>query len=456
MINRCSWSAFGAENDAVRPIRLSTPRIERGRRIVVDIDPGDAEDYFLQRRFWAKYDGIGVDIDLTSVLTGIAVIPALGTVIPVALATGVPVRVDSVDPTFAAALPDYVEAVSRMYPAFGALDLVAGADGLPDAESEESDAALLYSGGVDSAASLLRHRDRVRCLISVWGADVEIEDRGLWATLEPILSAAPAKAGTGRVVVRSNLRRVVDELTLDRDFARYFARTNWWGGIHHGIGLAALAAPVCAATGLPRLLIASSHSADFRAPWGSTPDLDDAIAWSGTRVRHDSFDWNRQEKLAHAVVPWLAAGHELSLSVCYKITRGATGINCAHCEKCMRTASGILALGHDPAQVGIPISKRSLADWRARMIHHDLTFGPNEVFMWQTVQSAITGDAVASGPEQYGQREYLDWLAAFDMDQLLGEGAAIAPAGGLTFAVRRVTRHLPFPVRKVLRKIAGS
>ena len=75
---------------------LGPPQIRAGR-IEVAINPGSARRYFADRRYWVDYG----TINLESLPDHIAVLPALGTVLPVAIATGVPVRVSSLDPTFA-------------------------------------------------------------------------------------------------------------------------------------------------------------------------------------------------------------------------------------------------------------------------------------------------------------------------------------------------------------------
>ena len=53
-------------------------------------------------------------------------------------------------------------------------------------------AALLYSGGLDSFTSLIRRRDDVRRLVSVWGADVELEDAGCGRSSQKVVAARPA------------------------------------------------------------------------------------------------------------------------------------------------------------------------------------------------------------------------------------------------------------------------
>lgn len=42
---------------------------------------------------------------------------------------------------------------------------------------------LLFSGGVDSLASYIRHREKKPNLIMIWGADIPISQEGFWRKL---------------------------------------------------------------------------------------------------------------------------------------------------------------------------------------------------------------------------------------------------------------------------------
>src|SRR5690606_20772358 len=125
--------------------------------------------------------------------------------------------------------------------------------------------------------------------------------------------------------VKSNLREFLNADYLDNANAPI---SNWWGLAQHGLGLTGLAAPLAALHRIQEVLIASSHTADFDAPWGSHPTIDNKIAWTGTRVHHDAFELSRQQKLAlcvddnnrHAIAP-------LQLRVCYSAASQA-GENC--------------------------------------------------------------------------------------------------------------------------------
>ncbi len=88
-------------------IVIGTPTISGGR-ITVPIDAGDARPYFADSELWFDY---GRELDLSGVEPAIALLPALGTVIPIALAAGVDVEAPFVDAVFA----EQVDAIARCH-----------------------------------------------------------------------------------------------------------------------------------------------------------------------------------------------------------------------------------------------------------------------------------------------------------------------------------------------------
>ena len=171
---------------------IGTPTISGGR-ITVPIDAGDARPYFADSELWFDY---GRELDLSGVEPAIALLPAIGTVIPIALAAGVDVEAPFVDAVFADQVDAIAAVIREMYPTLSKRpfklegERVTGQD-----EGTGTGAALLYSGGIDSFTSLIRRRDDVKALVSVWGADVELEDHGLWELVEKVVAAAPGQAG---------------------------------------------------------------------------------------------------------------------------------------------------------------------------------------------------------------------------------------------------------------------
>ena len=424
-----------------RPIELEHPEVRAGR-IEVQIKPGAARKYFAADRFWVDYG----DIDLTMVPPHIALLPALGTVLPVAIAVGVSVTIPALDPIFSAQARRIDEHLRSLYRHFSQTPLLLSGPPAEDTwkPAKPGGACLLYSGGIDSTTSLIRHREQVGALISVWGADVEVENADLWAASQSITATAPAKPGTRRITARTNMRAILDQLRLDRTFDRGFSNTNWWGGAHHGLGLTTLVAPVARALDLGRVIIASSHWEEFYEPWGSSPTLDNQVKWTGGAVLHDGHELNRQDKIAQFVAPFIKDGHALKLSVCYHVNRGGENVNCGNCEKCLRTASGLLAADVDPKLAGVPVGEPQFDEWRRKMDAGQIDLGTDR-FYWTDVQNTIPASS---------HNNYLRWLKQHDMQQHVAAGEPKADFGDMPawqyFGIR-LARHLPYRLRRELR-----
>lgn len=429
---------------------IGTPTISRGR-VTVPIDAGSARPYFADRELWFDY---GRELDLKHVEPAIALLPALGTVLPIALAAGVGVTAPFVDAVFAGQVDAIAAVIREMYPTLGnhpfALEgeIVHGR-----VEKAGNGAALLYSGGIDSFTSLIRRRDDVECLVSIWGADVELEDIGLWELVQRVVAAAPARPGTRRMAVRTNFRSGLDDLRLNRDFDGNFAGTNWWAAIQHGLSLITICAPITSALGLSRVLVASSFPADIPAPWGSTPRLDNLIRWTGGAGEHDSADLTRQQKVKQVVVPFLAE-HPTPLAVCYQVGRGGANANCGECEKCMRTASGILAAGGDPAWASIPATAERLGAWQRLLASGSRKLGYGDFLAWEDIQNNVSGDDEVVDATVAG--DYLRWLRTFDLVAITKPSTPEPVVGRMSawrYEVERVAHRLPYRVRRRLRRL---
>jgi hypothetical protein len=434
----------------VANIVIGTPTISGGR-ITVPIDAGRARPYFADRELWFDY---GREFDLGNVEPAIALLPALGTVIPIALAAGVDITAPFVDAVFAEQVDAIAAVIREMYPTLSRRpfelhgEIVKGRE-----EGAGNGAALLYSGGIDSFTSLIRRREDVRALVSVWGADVELEDSGLWCLLEKVVAAAPAAPGTRRIAVRTNIRSGLDDLRLNRDFDKNFAGTNWWAAIQHGLSLITICAPITKALGLARVLVASSYPADIPAPWGSTPRLDNLIRWTGGAGEHDSADLTRQQKVKQIVVPFLAE-HPTPLAVCYQVGRGGANANCGECEKCLRTASGILAAHGDPAWAGIPATVPRLKAWENLLESGNRKLAYGDFLAWEDIQNNVSRDDEVIDATVAG--DYLRWLRTFDLVAITKPSTPEPVVGRMStwrYEAERVAHRLPYRLRRRLRRL---
>jgi len=200
--------------------------------------------------------------------------------------------------------------------------------------------AALLSGGLDSLFTLRMnlleiprdHPSAIRDGIVILGHDFGLPDSQpleleRFGQRTRSLSALAAACGIELVPMRFNLRDLDDDL-------------DFYIGEQFG---AALAAAGHALTGrISALTIPSSHDLGHLIPCGSHALLDPNYASGALAIRHDGASRTRFEKLA-VVAAWPEALRRLA--PCNRRPPHRDRINCGACEKCLRTATGLLALG---------------------------------------------------------------------------------------------------------------
>ena len=87
--------------------------------------------------------------------------------------------------------------------------------------------------------------------------------------------------------------------------------------------------------------------------WGSTPEIDGAISWSGCSVVHDGYELQRIDKIGLIVSKTENSQDKVNLRVCYSELN--QGLNCSNCEKCFRTMLGLSLFGADPGRYGLDV-----------------------------------------------------------------------------------------------------
>ena len=208
---------------------------------------------------------------------------------------------------------------------------------------QERHAGSLLSGGVDSLAVLKRNHDRLpeghpsrigTCILVDWnaGSDRAIE-RSASEAIEAkrqSLEACVQSRGVRLVPVYSNLLSLRD-----------YPRVPWWGRMIHGLAFGAAAHAL--AGGLHTVYIASSYDVEHLGPWGSHPLVDFNLRSGTPSFVHDGIRLSRFERTA-AIADWPEALDVLSVCVGPYSVR-ADRRNCGRCEKCVRTALSLLALG---------------------------------------------------------------------------------------------------------------
>ena len=316
---------------------------ESGRRINYNYwATGRAARFFSGREpFYACYD-----IDLHGVPESILIIPLIANLAPIAWFAGVELYATEVDSDFASALRDVLAAFGQHYADLWSGEPIRAAK-LVDNRIDAKQSALLFSGGLDSFESLIRHLDERPYLLSVLGADIEISDAQRWHEFTQFNAEQPMVAEAHRLSIESNLR---DFYGSDVDL---MVGIGWWGMVQHGMGLLGVCAPLSYRCGFNRLLIASSNTNEVDFGWGSQPGLDEKVRWAGLSVIHDGYHLRRTEKVANVVRFAQTNGERVKLRVCYSEHR--EGYNCSRCAKCQRTMLAFLLENADPEEFGFEL-----------------------------------------------------------------------------------------------------
>ena len=228
--------------------------------------------------------------------------------------------------------------------------------------------AMLFSGGVDSFDTLIRHHNECPELVMMWGADIRYENESGWNTMYSILNQTAELFQLKPQIIRSTFRAFINEGVLDSQYANQL-KDYWWHGIQHSIGLLGHIAPLAYINSYDVLYIAATNvNTDTNIRCASHPSIDNQVRFSNCQVIHDGFTTTRQNKIKNILEYHYLTKDRLPIHVCWETQ---TGNNCCHCEKCYRTIFGILAEGGDPSLLGFDTYKTHLINSKTYLFNHN-------------------------------------------------------------------------------------
>jgi len=453
-----------------------------GSRIECTIDHSDGlSPFFDESPLFVEYD-----VDVSTLPESILSIPVLAQVCPVAWAAGADVSAPVVDRRFLDSLQAVGRALHDMYPfvqggrvlvedapEWDGGDRTASRDGTRPSEDGvrikgagagetdnrgiSEDIGMLFTGGVDSLATYVRHRDEDPTLINVRGWLVGIDDDERWAHTKSRIEGYAERFDAETQFVRSNMLEFLDTAMLDATYKSYHDGC-WYSAVGSGLGLTGLCAPLAAKEGYGTLYVAASHWDGFpiperydywdgdSIPWGSDPAIDDAVAWGSTRVDHDGFELTRQDRLQ--VVADYAREHDPQLPI-RACEASETGSNCNHCEKCFRTAFGLALAGVDPNDHGFDVDRSSFQRARSEIEAGNWLLDHHHKAYWLDFQRLVDGDIDLSIA---GGQQFVEWLRDADIESYAERSTPPVHER----ALRAVARSTPYPVYNRLYPVYDS
>ncbi len=305
---------------------------------------GEWKNCFKNEQFFVEYTK-----PVKNINDSVAIIPVMGSLLPISWLFDAEIKIDEIDEMFYNSIPEFKKGYEAMYPQFKFGGKVT-ADKIIKNEHGGNGAAALFSGGVDAFSTLLSHLDEKPDLITIWGADVDVNNENGWKTVEKHRDEVIDTLGLNGITIKSSLRKSVDEGYLTQFISKKI-NENWWHGFFHGIGMLALTAPVAFLEKYKTIYIASSFSNDDIGKYtaASDPTIDNYVKFCGCSVVHDGFEFCRQDKIHNICEYSEKSGIKIPIRACWQSDDGS---NCCECEKCFRTVLGIYAERKNPHNFG--------------------------------------------------------------------------------------------------------
>ena len=364
--------------------------------------PRPLKKYFLNDSSYVQYDDI---IDSRNIHNSILAIPIVSVLAPVAWAVGADVQVPELD-------ANYLQSLKRIKEVFRSFPYPFSFTGDVCAENEFVNefggkrAGVLFSGGVDSLASYLRHKQEKPDLISICGLpDIPPFEQEFRSRIHRDMLTLANHDGISAFQVKTDMLMNLNQELLTREFGVW-----WYPHVAVGLFLLSLCAPITSSRGIRTVFIASSFVEGQEGHLGTHPSTDNIVSWADVNVVHDGYELSRQQKLRFLCqeenLPYLS-----NLRVCNETAR-AWKTNCGNCEKCMRTIVGLLLENVDPSKCNFAIDAKTFPFFRDCFLKGRIAPSPAQLFIWQDMQKHIPDEIRI---DIHGSQEFLIWLKNYDL-----------------------------------------
>ncbi len=415
------------------------------KKLTVDFScSGQVKKLVGQTQFFAEYN-----VRVENVPEAVLVIPFLSTICPIAWACQADVYVNTVDEVFLQSLERIRIALQKFYPRMRFEGKIHVAKVFKPENANRTKSMMLLTLGVDSLATYVRHESETPVLVSVHGADIDVNDLKGWDAHAKNLIAFSKATGCEFRPVKSNFRALPDEIMLKMIYRNAIIGKGtwrkWYSHIMHGLALTGLSAPIAYLENVGTLYIASSDTEETRGPYGSAPEIDNNVSWTGTKTIHDGYELNRVGKTA-LVADYVRRRHlNLHIQVC----SDTKGKNCSRCEKCGRTIMALELAGIDPNNHGFEIKPGTFSNIKKYLMNGYWLWTKRDKDCWIGIQCrGQENNVVLPHPQA---KEVLSWLSHARFENF--EPPVLKKSEQLVYSISPLLKYLPYPLIRVAKTV---
>lgn len=399
-------------------IKIEDLSIYKNRILVRLSCSKNIQKYLLSNTLYIEYDK-----NIDEVPNSILQIPAVSGIITLAWLTGADVYVKEFDAAYLNSLQKVKKVLRGWYPEFPFSEIYA--DKIILNRFNNNGYGLLFSGGIDSMTSYIRHRDKKPNLIHC-----VVRKEHLNRNREHLINFAKQENVTINVI-KTNMYNVTHGLLIYAQFG-----VDWWPDVGHSIVYTGLCAPLTQKINVGTLLIASSYTREFKYPWGSHPLIDNNISWGGCRVLHDSYELSRQQKISHVLKNYIAShdGDHVLKALASELACGSSSVcgKCAECVsssgcmKCLRNIAGLALENINPNLCGFNLDMETFDFIKQGFIEGNFIKSrilirtkagilgkADELFFLKDIQKGYT----KIDHNLYNSKEFFQWFKNFDIDE---------------------------------------
>lgn len=316
------------------------------------IDGELKEAFNNNEKFFAEYN-----YNISNTPESIAIIPLICNILPIIWLYDAELYIKSCDEDFFNSIEEFKKGYIKMYPDLEFKGKIFAEKLVKNSITELNGAICFFSGGVDAFNTLLNHINENITMLTLWGADVTLQDNDGWNNVLKHLEKTANDFKTNYISIKSNLRNFYKKDILNKRIESI--GKEWWHDFQHGIGIISFAAPISFLTKKQLVYFASSFTAKDIGQYtcASDPTIDNYLKFCDVKVIHDGYEFTRQDKVHNIVEFCRKNNKKIELRVCWESTGGK---NCCHCEKCYRTMLALFAEGEDPKNYGFDYTKKLL------------------------------------------------------------------------------------------------
>ncbi|HHX61066.1 MAG TPA: hypothetical protein GX707_10200 [Epulopiscium sp.] len=364
---------------------------------------GEWTKYFnLQTEFFVQYNE-----NISNVPTSILAIPFISNILPIAWLCDANIYVKELDSDFFYSIHEFKKGYINMYPMLTFGGSIEVAEVINHKKSNLKRKAVFFSGGVDAFSTLITHIEKKPLLVTLWGADIDLSDVDGWNKNWANIKRNAADLDLECAFIKTSFRKFINMKWLGRKVKK--TKGGWWYGFQHGIGIISHIAPIAYLKGIDLSYIASSFTRGDKVTCASDPSIDNHIQFCGSKVFHDGYDFDRQDKI-NVISKFIKKNkRNLHLHVCWKSSGGE---NCCRCEKCFRTITGLLLAKQNPSDLGF-IHWQKYNSSNINFIKRRLTMSNHTIKFWVRFPEIFRRNK-----ENHPFFQYIEWLDDMDFNKI--------------------------------------